>query len=57
MVFSPGKEPDEVSRRQARWLGRYFRNTEAYAREHDIADDEIDDAIEEARKQVRSRID
>jgi hypothetical protein len=58
MVLSPGKEPDEAGRRQARaGLEETFRKTEVYAREHDITDAEVDDAIEEARKQVRLKKD
>lgn len=56
MVLSPGLEPDESARRQARaGLEATFQKTEAYAAEHGIADEEIDAAIREAREHVRSR--
>jgi hypothetical protein len=58
MVLSPGTEPDEAARRQAR-LGveATFRKTEAYAAEHGVSDDAIDAAIEEAIRQGRPRKD
>lgn len=58
MVLSPGTEPDETARRQARaGLEATFQKTEAYAREHGIDDGEIDTAIGEAMRHVRSRKD
>jgi len=54
MVLSPGSEPDEAARRQARvGLDVTFRKTTAYAEEHGVSDDQIDAAIEEATQQVR----
>ena len=54
MVLSPGSEPDEEARRQARvGLEATFQKTAAYAAEQGISDDEIDAAIQEAAKQVR----
>jgi hypothetical protein len=54
MVLSPGTEPDEAARRRARaGLEATFQKTEAYAREHAIADEEIDAAIDEAMEHVR----
>lgn len=56
MVLSPGSEPDESARRQARGdLESTFQRTAAYAAEHGIADEEIDDAIREARDHIRSQ--
>ncbi len=56
MVLSPGSEPDERARKQARaGLEATFKKTAAYAAEHGIADEEIDAAIREAREHVRSR--
>jgi hypothetical protein len=53
MVLSPGSEPDEAARRQARaGLEAIWEKTAAYADEHGISDDEIDAAIEEAIQQV-----
>jgi hypothetical protein len=58
MVLSPGTEPDEAARRQARaGLEATFQKTEAYAREHGIGDGEIDAAIEEAMRHARSKKD
>jgi hypothetical protein len=58
MVLSPGTEPDDASRRRARaGLEATFQKTEAYAREHVIADEEIDAAIDEAIDHVRPRKD
>jgi len=54
MVLSPGSEPDEEARRLARaGLEAVFQKTAAYAAEHDIRDEEIDAAIEEAARQAR----
>ena len=54
MVLSPGTEPDESARCQARaGLEATFRKTETYAREHGIEDSEIDAAIREATRYVR----
>jgi hypothetical protein len=54
MVLSPGTEPNEAARDQARaGLEATFRQTEAYARAHDINEDEIDSAIQEAMQHVR----
>lgn len=54
MVLSPGTEPDEEARRRARaGLEAIFHKAEAYAREHGIADAEIDAAIQEAMANVR----
>jgi hypothetical protein len=54
MVLSPGTEPDETARRQARaGLESVFQKTEAHAREQGIDDDEIDVAIREAMRHVR----
>ena len=56
MVLSPGMEPDAAARQQARaGLEATFRKTEAYASAHDIADEEIDAAIDEAAEHVRHR--
>ena len=58
MVLSPGSEPDEAARRKARaGLEATFQKTETYAREHGIEGGEIDAAIEEAMRHVRSRKD
>lgn len=58
MVLSPGTEPDETSRQQARLgIEATFRKTEAYAAQHGISDDAIDAAIDEAIHQVRPRKD
>jgi hypothetical protein len=55
MVLSPGTEPDEAARRQARMgLEAIFEKTATYAAAHGISDEEIEGAIEEARQQVRS---
>ena len=54
MVLSPGSEPNEEARRQARaGLEATFQKTAAYAAEHGISDDEIDAAIDEAARQAR----
>lgn len=54
MVLSPGAEPDETARRHARaGLEATFQKTQAYADEHDVADDEIDAAIDEASERIR----
>ena len=54
MVLSPGSEPDEEARRQARaGLEAAFQKTAAYAAERGVSDDEIDAAIEEAARQAR----
>jgi hypothetical protein len=55
MVLSPGTEPNEAARREAR-LGveATFRKTEAYAAEHGVSGDAIDAAIEEAMRQAPS---
>jgi hypothetical protein len=54
MVLTPGREPDEETRRRARAaLDETFRKTGAYAQEHGITDAEIDAAIEEAMGHVR----
>jgi hypothetical protein len=54
MVLSPGSEPDEADRHQARAaLEATFRETTAYAKEHGIADEEIDAVIQEATRQGR----
>jgi hypothetical protein len=54
MVLSPGSEPDEAARRQARaGLETTFAKTAAYAGEHDITDTEIEAALQEATRQVR----
>ncbi len=56
MVLSPGMEPDEAARQQARaGLEATFQKTEAYAREQGITDEAIDAAIDEAMAQVRPR--
>ncbi len=58
MVISPGTEPDEADRRRARaGLEATFQKTEAYARAQGIGDDEIDEAVREAMRHVRSRKD
>ena len=58
MVLSPGKVPDDLARRQARaGLQEIFQKTEAHARQHNVSDAEIHDAIGEARDAVRSRKD
>ncbi len=58
MVLSPGTEPDEAARQKTRTgLEATFQKTEAYARAHGIADEEIDAAIEEAMEHVRPRKD
>jgi hypothetical protein len=58
MVFSPGKEPDDAARCQARaGLEHTFQETAAYAQERGITDDEIDAAIHEAMDHVRPRKD
>jgi len=58
MVLSPGTEPDETARRQARTgLEAVFHKTEAHAREQSIDDDDIDAAIREAMQHVRPRKD
>jgi hypothetical protein len=54
MVLSPGTEPDEAARRQARaGLEAVFQKAEAYAGAHGIDEDEIDAAIQEAMQHVR----
>ena len=54
MVFTPGVEPDEATRRQARaGLERTFQKTEQYADEHGITADEVDAAADEAMRHVR----
>jgi hypothetical protein len=54
MVLSPGSEPDEAARRQARaGLEAVFQKTAAHASEHGIAEDEIDAALQEAAQQLR----
>jgi hypothetical protein len=54
MVFTPGVEPDEASRGQARaGLERTFQKTAEYAETHCVADGEIDAAVDEAMQQVR----
>jgi hypothetical protein len=56
MVLSPGSEPDEAARRQARaGLDATFQQTAAYAAEHGIADQDIDAAVGEAREHLRSK--
>jgi len=58
MVISPGKEPDDAARRQARvGLEETFQQTAAYAQSHGIADEEIAAAIHEAMAHVRPRKD
>jgi hypothetical protein len=58
MVFTPSVAPSDESRQRARLgLEAIFQKTEAYAREHQVSDDEIDAAIEEAMAQVRPRKD
>jgi hypothetical protein len=55
MVFSPGTEPDEAARSRARaGMEETFRRTEAYARAHQVSDEQVDAAIEEAMREVRS---
>jgi len=55
MVLSPGSEPDEAARRQARaGLEATFQKTAAYGAEHGVLDNEIDAAIQEAAEQIRS---
>jgi hypothetical protein len=55
MVLSPGIEPDESARAQARaGLEATFQKTEAYAQEHDVSGEDIDAAIREAMDHVRS---
>jgi hypothetical protein len=56
MVLSPGSEPDEGARRQARLtFASTFQKTAADAVEHAISDDEIDAAIQEAGRQIHPR--
>lgn len=56
MVFTPDAPPDDDVRAEARaGLERVFERAEAHAAEQGISDREIDEAIEEAMKQVRSR--
>ena len=56
MVLSPGSEPDEATRRQARTgLEATFEKTADYAKEHNVSDGEIDAAIQEATGQIRPR--
>jgi hypothetical protein len=58
MVLSPGTEPDETARRQARsGLEAVFQKTEARAREQGIDDDDIDAAIREAMQHIRPKND
>jgi hypothetical protein len=58
MAFSPSSDPDETARRQARvGLEETFQKTAAYAQAHDIADEEIDAAINEAMDHLRQRKD
>ena len=55
MVLSPGSEPDEAARRQARLgLEATFRKTEAHAIQNAASDEEIEAAIQEAVEQIRS---
>ncbi len=54
MVLSPGADPDEESRRQARvGLEAVFQKTTAYAVEQGASENEIDAAIRDAAEQVR----
>ena len=54
MVLSPGAEPDEEARRQARaGLEAVFQKTAAYAAEKGASDEDIDAAVLEAAEQVR----
>ena len=54
MVLSPGAEPYEAARCQARLaLEATFRETEAYADRNDVNNDEIEAAIQEAIEQIR----
>ena len=54
MVLSPGAEPDEEARRQARArLEAVFQKTAAYAAERGASEEEIDAAVLEATEQVR----
>ncbi len=54
MVMTPGRIPDEETRRQARAaLQDTFRKTEAYALAHGITDADIDTAIQDAMDHVR----
>jgi hypothetical protein len=55
MVLSPGSEPNESARRQARLaLEATFRKTEANAIQNGASDEEIEAAIQEAIRQIRS---
>jgi hypothetical protein len=54
MVLTPGRAPDEETRRRARAaLDTTFRKTDAYAQKHGVTDEEIDAAIREATDHVR----
>ncbi|MEX0717914.1 MAG: hypothetical protein WD066_15070 [Planctomycetaceae bacterium] len=56
MVFTPDAPPDDAVRAEASaGLERVFSRAEAHAAEQGISDRQIDDAVEEAMKQVRPR--
>ena len=56
MVLSPGIEPDEAARRQARaGLEATFQEATAHAEAQGVSDDAIDAALGEAMGHVRPR--
>src|SRR5438067_11337253 len=56
MVFTPGAEPTEAARAQARaGLEQTWERVEKHMQQHGISEAEFDDAVDEAMKQVRRR--
>ena len=56
MLFTPGVEPDEATRRKAiEGLQETWSQVDQHVRDHGISDAEFDAAVDEAMEHVRRR--